>query len=114
MTPDIFEKPGSPENIGALNLGVQAGSAATVAVDPNSTIVTLDSTANPIALNLPPAAQDAGRTLFVVATTYVSLITITPAGADTIGGSANKTLGAVGKFAVITAKGSDWKIVMAN
>ena len=40
--------------------------------------------------------------------------TITPKGADTVGATSSKSLSAAAKYAVITAVGTDWKIVLAN
>jgi hypothetical protein len=115
MIADIFEKPGSPSNIGAINFGVQALAAAGN-LDSNSTIIVCDASAASFALQLPPAAQDAGRTVFIVLTTTASAhtLTLTPFAGDTVGGGASLSLTAAGKFAILSSKGNDWKVVAQN
>jgi hypothetical protein len=113
---NIFERPSSPLNVGSLLLASQK-IAAVGSVDDNSTVVSCDATVGTFILNLPPAALNSGRTLFITLTTTGSshVVTLTPASGDTVGGLSTKSLSAAGKFAVIVADGgTDWKIVAAN
>jgi hypothetical protein len=115
VVPNIYEKPGSPLNVGALCLAAQSINAAGN-VDPNSSIVVCDGTTATFTLTLPPALLDAGRTLFIVLNVTASShsVNITPAGSDTIGGTSTKSLSAAGKFVILVSNGTDWIVVAAN
>ena len=112
---NIFEKPGSPENIGSLCLAIQSIAAAG-SVDDNSTVISCDATTATFALQLPAASLNPGRTLFVVLSTTASahVVTVTPFAGDTVGGGASLSLAAAGKFAILSSKGNDWRVVAAN
>ena len=111
------ERPGFPLTVGALLLAAVSVTAATYAVTPNISVVTVDSTAQAVAVDLPPAAQFKDRVLVVSLLVDLSShnATITPAGTDTVGGTSNKALTAAGKFAIVQSDGvSNWNVLAAN
>lgn len=85
---------------------VTASSVTVVATDE---LILVDPTSNAVTLNLPAVADVDGMELVVIALNVAHTITLDGSGAETINGSATKTIGTSGRCVVLRATSSGWR-----
>lgn len=71
-------------------------------------LIRADATSGAITIALPAAASNVGRVLWVEAVNVSNTITLDGNGAETINGSATKTIGTAGRLVVLYCDGVDW------
>lgn len=112
---DISSGVHKKSTVGNLNsyYNVTSLSSTTTLSEVHNTVL-VDSTAGAVVLNLPAASTIPGRTYTIKAKTIIGAITIDPAAAETIDGSATKSLTVVDQTLSIQSDGSNWVILNNN
>ena len=83
--------------------------ASSVTVGLTDEWILVDPTSNAITLNLPAVATCDGMVLGVTALNVANTITLDGSGAETINGSATKTIGTSGRTVVLRAYSGGWR-----
>ena len=83
--------------------------ASSVTVGLTDEWILVDPTSNAITLNLPAVATCDGMVLVVTALNVANTITLDGSGAETINGSATKTIGTSGRTVVLRAYSGGWR-----
>lgn len=86
----------------------KAVTAATYSLVSTDELLRIDATSNAVTVNLPAAATLSNRVFWLEVVNAANAITIDPSGAETVDGSATKTLSVVNRLTVLFCTGTAW------
>ncbi len=93
-----------------LDLDTRTVTAATYTVDHDDECIFVDPTSNAVTITLLPIATRDGKTLVIIALNVTNTVTIDGDGAETINGSATKTIGTAGRRVdLVPSTSSNWR-----